>query len=38
MAKKQKIAVVFNEANAQFYVKPEKEDRKEFDFIPYFIH
>jgi D-alanine-D-alanine ligase len=36
MAKKQKIAVVFNEASAEFYVKPEKVDSKEFNFIPFF--
>ena len=36
MAKKQKIAVVFNEASAEFYVKPDKEEKKDFNFIPFF--
>jgi D-alanine-D-alanine ligase len=36
MAKKQKIAVVFNEASAEFYRKPEETEKKVFNFIPFF--
>jgi D-alanine-D-alanine ligase len=36
MLKKQKIAVVFNEASAEFYIKPDKEEKKEINFIPFF--
>jgi D-alanine-D-alanine ligase len=36
MAKKQKISVVFNEASAEFYLKPAVTEKKEFNFIPFF--
>jgi D-alanine-D-alanine ligase len=36
MIKKQRIAVVFNEASPDFYIKPEEEEKKEFNFIPFF--
>jgi D-alanine-D-alanine ligase len=36
MKKKLKVAVVFNEANPEFYAKPTDEAPVEMNFIPYF--
>ena len=36
MTNKLKVAVVFNEANPDFYVKQEPEEKREYNFIPFF--
>ncbi len=34
--KKTKVAIIFNEAQPEFYVKPGLKDVKNLDFVPYF--
>ncbi len=36
MNKKLKVAIAFNEANPDLYIRPEIKDPKEMNFIPYF--
>ncbi len=36
MNKKLKVAIAFNEANPDLYIRPEIKDAKEINFIPYF--